>query len=40
PGSEAWVAVLPDSRYDAAPLQPGQRVAMRWPDADAHALEA
>ena len=40
PGSDAWVAALPDSTFHARPFEPGQRVAMRWPEADAHRLEA
>jgi len=40
PGSAAWVAALADSHFYAAPFEPGQRVAMRWPEADAHPLEA
>jgi putative spermidine/putrescine transport system ATP-binding protein len=40
PGSDAWVAALSDSTYYAQPLEPGQRIAMRWPEADAHRLEA
>jgi len=40
PGSDAWVAALSDSTYYAQPLEPGQRIAMRWPEADAHLLEA
>ena len=38
--SDAWVAALADNTYYAHPLEPGQRVAMRWPEADAHVLEA
>ena len=38
--TEAWVAALPDSQFYARPLQPGQRVAMHWLAADAHALQA
>jgi putative spermidine/putrescine transport system ATP-binding protein len=40
PGSDAWVAALSDSTYYTQPLEPGQRIAMRWPEADAHLLEA
>jgi putative spermidine/putrescine transport system ATP-binding protein len=40
PGSDAWMAALSDSTYYAQPLEPGQRIAMRWPEADAHRLEA
>jgi putative spermidine/putrescine transport system ATP-binding protein len=35
-----WIAALPDAVFHAAPLEPGQRVAMRWLSADAHALAA
>jgi putative spermidine/putrescine transport system ATP-binding protein len=38
--SAAWTAALPDAVYHASPLEPGQRVAMRWPEAEAHLLEA
>jgi len=40
PGSAGWVAALADSHFYARPFAPGERVAMRWPEADAHALEA
>jgi putative spermidine/putrescine transport system ATP-binding protein len=40
PDRGAWIAVLPDSVYHAHPLEPGQRVGMRWPEADAHPLVA
>jgi putative spermidine/putrescine transport system ATP-binding protein len=36
----AWVALLPDADFHARPFEPGQRVAMRWHEADAHALQA
>jgi len=36
----AWVALLPDAEFHARPFEPGQRVAMRWHEADAHVLEA
>ena len=36
----AWVAMLPDDQFHARPIEPGQRVRMRWRDADAHALQA
>jgi putative spermidine/putrescine transport system ATP-binding protein len=39
PDRGAWIAVLPDGEFHARPLQPGQRVGMRWPDAEAHRLE-
>ncbi|MFM2055705.1 MAG: hypothetical protein RLY71_90 [Pseudomonadota bacterium] len=35
-----WIAALPDAVFHASPLEPGQRVAMRWHDADAHLLAA
>ena len=38
--SPGWVALLPDDRFHADPLVPGQRVAMSWHEADAHLLEA
>jgi putative spermidine/putrescine transport system ATP-binding protein len=40
PDRGAWVAVLPDGSFHAAPLQPGQRVGMRWADTEAHPLAA
>jgi putative spermidine/putrescine transport system ATP-binding protein len=36
----AWVATLPDHQFHARPLEPGQRVALRWDDKDAHPLQA
>ena len=36
----AWIAVLSDGDFHARPLQAGQRVGMRWRDAEAHALAA
>jgi putative spermidine/putrescine transport system ATP-binding protein len=36
----AWVATLPDHRFHARPLQPGQRLVLRWAEADAHPLQA
>ncbi len=35
-----WTAVLPDAEFHARPLEPGQRVGMRWSDDDAHLLKA
>ncbi len=35
-----WTAVLPDAEFHARPLEPGQRVGMRWSDDDAHLLMA
>ncbi len=37
---ETWVALLRDDEFHARPFEPGQRVSMRWREADAHALEA
>jgi putative spermidine/putrescine transport system ATP-binding protein len=39
-GPATWVAALSDATYHAAPLEPGQRVAMQWQANDAHALAA
>jgi putative spermidine/putrescine transport system ATP-binding protein len=36
----AWVAALSDSSFHAHPFEPGQRVGMRWPEAEAHPLAA
>jgi putative spermidine/putrescine transport system ATP-binding protein len=36
----AWVAALSDSAFHARPFEPGQRVGMRWPEAEAHRLAA
>ena len=35
-----WMAALPDADFHAAPLEPGQRVALHWRPEDAHALAA
>ncbi len=40
PDRGAWIAVMPDADFHARPLQPGQRVGMRWLAAEAHALAA
>jgi putative spermidine/putrescine transport system ATP-binding protein len=40
PARGVWTAALPDAEFHARPLQPGQRVAMRWPDGEAHSLKA
>jgi putative spermidine/putrescine transport system ATP-binding protein len=40
PDRGAWVALLPDGVFHAQPFEPGQRVSMRWPDAEAHRLLA
>jgi putative spermidine/putrescine transport system ATP-binding protein len=39
PDRGAWIALLPDADFHARPLIPGQRVGMRWPDAEAHRLQ-
>jgi putative spermidine/putrescine transport system ATP-binding protein len=36
----AWVAALADDVFHARPFEPGQRVGMRWPSAEAHPLVA
>jgi putative spermidine/putrescine transport system ATP-binding protein len=36
----SWTATLPDDRFDAAPLAPGQTVYLSWAAAEAHALAA
>jgi putative spermidine/putrescine transport system ATP-binding protein len=36
----AWVAALGDDIFHAHPFEPGQRVGMRWPAAEAHLLVA
>ncbi len=38
PDRGAWIALLPDGDFHARPFEPGQRLAMRWPEAEAHAL--
>jgi putative spermidine/putrescine transport system ATP-binding protein len=40
PGLQAWVAALDDGVFHAHPFEPGQRVSMRWPEHQAHALAA
>jgi putative spermidine/putrescine transport system ATP-binding protein len=40
PDRGAWVALLSDADFHARPLEPGQRVTLRWPEAEAHALMA
>jgi putative spermidine/putrescine transport system ATP-binding protein len=40
PGLQAWVAALDDAVFHAHPFEPGQRVGMRWPEHQAHALAA
>ena len=40
PDRGAWVALLADADFHARPFEPGQRVAMRWPEAEAHPLAA
>jgi putative spermidine/putrescine transport system ATP-binding protein len=39
PDRGAWIALLPDADFHARPYEPGQRVGMRWPDAEAHRLQ-
>jgi putative spermidine/putrescine transport system ATP-binding protein len=39
PDSQGWVALVPDAQFHASPLEPGQRVAMSWHEADAHVLQ-
>ena len=36
----AWIAALSDGDFHARPFEPGQRVVMRWPEAEAHPLAA
>ena len=36
----AWIAALGDGEFHARPMEPGQRVGMRWAPAEAHALAA
>jgi putative spermidine/putrescine transport system ATP-binding protein len=40
PDRGAWIAALSDSDFHAHPLEPGQRVGMRWLQAEAHPLVA
>jgi putative spermidine/putrescine transport system ATP-binding protein len=40
PTRGVWTAALPDAEFHSSPLEPGQRVGMRWPRAEAHLLEA
>jgi putative spermidine/putrescine transport system ATP-binding protein len=40
PGQSAWVAALADDVFHRNPFEPGQRVGMRWPAAEAHPLVA
>jgi len=35
----AWIATLDDDDFHARPLEPGQHLAIRWHEADAHALQ-
>ena len=39
PDRGAWVALLPDTEFHARPFEPGQRVSLRWPEAEAHRLQ-
>ena len=36
----AWVATLPDHRFHAQPIEPGQQLSLRWAERDAHRLQA
>jgi putative spermidine/putrescine transport system ATP-binding protein len=40
PDRGAWIAALADSAFHAHPLEPGQRMGMRWDAAEAHPLAA
>jgi putative spermidine/putrescine transport system ATP-binding protein len=40
PTRGVWTAALTDAEFHARPLEPGQRVGMRWPETEAHLLEA
>jgi len=40
PDRGAWIVAVPDEAFHARPLEPGQRVGMRWTERDAHALQA
>jgi len=40
PQRGAWIALLGDAAFHARPFEPGQRVTVRWPAAEAHALQA
>jgi len=40
PTRGVWTAALSDAEFHARPLEPGQRVGMRWREAEAHLLEA
>jgi putative spermidine/putrescine transport system ATP-binding protein len=40
PDRRTWVAALSDSEFHANPYEPGQRLGMRWADAQAHPLAA
>ncbi len=39
PTRGVWTAALPDAEFHANPLEPGQRVGMRWPENEAHPLQ-
>ncbi len=39
PARGVWTAALPDAEFHARPLQPGQCVAMRWAESEAHLLQ-
>jgi putative spermidine/putrescine transport system ATP-binding protein len=36
----AWVATLPDHRFHARSIEPGQQLSLRWAESDAHRLQA
>jgi len=40
PTRGVWMAQLADAAFHAHPFEPGERVSMRWPPAEAHHLEA
>ena len=40
PDRGAWIVAVPDAEVHRHPFEPGQRVGMRWPAQDAHALQA
>jgi putative spermidine/putrescine transport system ATP-binding protein len=40
PDRGAWIAALADGDFHARPLEPGQRVGMRWAEGEAHRLAA
>jgi putative spermidine/putrescine transport system ATP-binding protein len=40
PDRRTWVAAMADGEFHARPFEPGQRLAMRWAEAQAHRLAA